>query len=340
MEILKALRRWCAAHSRQELACLLALLVCVGGCMLVGRPVRGFAFGHAFHVDEQGLACINCHADAARLDSPGMPAPDTCGACHDELDEKKDPERRVATLFDGESFRALHAMRSSKELVFSHARHAGKLECARCHAQLATNEDVGELQPPTMDDCTQCHTHEGVAGDCATCHTSVRRELPPASHGANWTRFHGPVVRSFSDKTADRCELCHSESTCLRCHAQEPPANHTLQFRERGHGALAALDREGCATCHKSDGCERCHAEVQPRSHMGNFGGTFSAHCYGCHLPLRGEGCVACHKDTPSHRATPKPPDHTPVMVCRQCHGPFAPLPHADKGDDCNACHP
>jgi hypothetical protein len=26
-------------------------------------------------------------------------------------------------------------------------------------------------------------------------------------------------------------------------------------------------------------------------------------------------------------------------MNCRQCHGMTAPLPHVDKGDDCNACH-
>ena len=49
---------------------------------------------------------------------------------------------------------------------------------------------------------------------------------------------------------------------------------------------------------------------------------------------------MVCHKDTRSHAlAAPKPAWHTPAMNCRQCHGVSQPLPHVDKGDNCNLCH-
>jgi hypothetical protein len=101
------------------------------------------------------------------------------------------------------------------------------------------------------------------------------------------------------------------------------------------------MDRESCAVCHQRDFCDRCHASTEPMNHVGAFGGTLSTHCLGCHFPLSAEeGCGVCHKATPSHLlAAPKPPDHVPGMNCLQCHGIQQPLPHVDKGDDCNTCH-
>jgi hypothetical protein len=57
-------------------------------------------------------------------------------------------------------------------------------------------------------------------------------------------------------------------------------------------------------------------------------------------VPLQGDSCFVCHKGTPSHlMAAPKPPNHSPAMDCRSCHGLSEPLPHFDNGDDCNTCH-
>ena len=40
----------------------------------------------------------------------------------------------------------------------------------------------------------------------------------PANHGATWTKTHGPLVRECPAGTANRCELCHTESSCTACH--------------------------------------------------------------------------------------------------------------------------
>jgi hypothetical protein len=152
--------------------------------------------------------------------------------------------------------------------------------------------------------------------------------------------MHGRVARAHSEATADRCVLCHTESTCSACHQVQAPDNHTNYWRERGHGITAMIDRENCQACHEPMSCERCHADVKPRNHVGNWGAPHDTHCLVCHQPLSQEGCVACHATAKSHLlAAPKPSDHYPGMDCRACHGLSQPLPHVDNGDDCNACH-
>jgi hypothetical protein len=139
--------------------------------------------------------------------------------------------------------------------------------------------------------------------------------------------MHGQAVRAASQALADRCSLCHTESTCTTCHQESPPENHNNFWRIRGHGIAAQMDRGNCATCHRADSCDRCHAEVLPQNHGGRF-------------PLQSNGCIVCHKGTPSHAlATPLPPSHNPGMNCRQCHGVDQPLPHVDNGANCTMCH-
>lgn len=176
-----------------------------------------------------------------------------------------------------------------------------------------------------------------VANDCAVCHREIRRDTPPASHETLWRRLHGQAARDAGPSMADRCTLCHTEASCSTCHQQEAPASHTAFWRERGHGIAVGIDRSACFTCHRSDACDRCHHDTAPRSHVGAWGGSRSNHCYSCHDTARGEGCGLCHRGAPSHLAAePKPSWHNAGMNCRSCHFP---VPHADGGMDCNACH-
>lgn len=323
-----------------------ASLLAFAGCALLsgGRSLRrAYAFSHRVHA-EQELACTDCHLAAESNDAPGMPGVGACKLCHAELDAEKPPERKVESLFDGKQFRGIASTALAAEIVFPHLRHVeAGIECSSCHAEVATNEDVIELAPARMDACTTCHESRAVANDCATCHPSIVADTKPASHDGLWTRKHGGVCRAGSERSSDRCELCHQESACASCHLTTLPENHTNQWRRVGHGVSAALDRDNCATCHKPSTCASCHAENEPRSHTGSFGSPRNTHCLSCHEPLQGEGCAACHPSTPSHAlAPPKPPGHTPAMNCRQCHlpgGTNPPMPHVDDGGNCNACH-
>lgn len=322
--------------------CAAGMLLCVSGCMLIDafRGERRFAFTHATHAKGEGLSCADCHADATTSDELAPLSIEACSECHAKLDAEKPEAERAASLFDAAGFRAAHASRQKDEVRFPHAHHASKYTCAECHPGLTSNTDVRDLAPMPMQQCMDCHAREKAPNACATCHVRIDERWAPPNHAHAWKEHHGLVARSACERTADRCSICHTESSCLACHKEEAPKGHTLAFRARAHGMLASLDRESCAACHEPASCDRCHREVLPKNHTASFTSSFAGHCITCHFPLREEGCAACHKSTPGHRATPKPADHTPVMICRQCHGTTAALPHADKGDDCNACHP
>ena len=329
------LKRWPAL-------CAAALALAAGCMLLPGQEQSGLAFSHRLHLVDQGLECENCHEDLAMSDQPGMPSVELCELCHEEIDPQKAEERRIATLFEGERFRARRVCALDEELVFSHLRHVDhELECGACHTGIETNERVGAQLAVSMDACVECHQSSQVASECRTCHTSLDRERPPSSHRHGWRRLHGEIVRACSEERIHDCSLCHEERTCVQCHQLEPPRSHNAYWRLRAHGLVAAMDRASCATCHQSSDCDSCHQEMRPVTHRASWGSERNAHCVGCHLPLRGESCFTCHRDTPSHLlATPKPDWHSPVMNCRQCHIGRRTLPHADNGTNCNSCHP
>ncbi len=330
-----------AARTPRLWAVLLAtgLMGCVFFESLGGE--KPFAFSHKLHVEEQGLECAACHGASETSEEPGLPSPRQCALCHDDGDAEKPAERKVATLFEGKNYRAARFTALGEEVIFSHRSHAGRAQdCAACHAAVAENEVPGPELALTMDSCTSCHEKSEAPSDCATCHTAIRAERAPATHGAAWKKSHGPDVRAQREGTANRCDLCHTESSCTACHQTEQPDSHGPFWSRRGHGISAAMDRASCSTCHPASSCDSCHRETEPLSHNGGFGSPVNNHCIGCHEPLAEEGCATCHGATPSHaQPTPKPPGHLPSMNCRMCHGNGQPLPHFDNGGDCNACH-
>jgi len=322
-------------------ACVLAAVA--GSCMLFvaggnGRPV----FSHRLHVGDEALECINCHADAAVLDSPGMPDPDTCALCHEDLDAGKPPERSVDALFAEQTFRAQHNGALGDEVRFSHSRHV-ELEggCESCHAGLIQADAPDPAFAVRMDACVRCHEQRQAASDCAACHLEIDTLWKPPSHLLGWVRAHGAAVRSpHHAEQGSRCSLCHEDSSCAACHRVELPVSHNQFWRLRGHGVAAMIDRTSCSTCHIATDCNACHSEMMPASHTASFSGTRSNHCLACHEPLSRTSCSVCHAATPSHSlAPPKPEWHTPTMNCRECHGASIRLPHADNGGNCNACH-
>jgi hypothetical protein len=312
------------------------------GCMIFSSEAKGpppFAFTHRVHV-AQGVECSDCHPGATGSDEPGMPSLAQCMLCHKEIDEKKPPEKQVSTLFEGNTFKAAHAARLGQEVIFSHQRHAADGNCGTCHTDIETSDRIGSEMHISMARCMECHAQQNVSNECATCHTEIRRDVKPVSHEHNWKQMHGQIVRADTGKLGDNCALCHTESSCVTCHMDEPPANHNNFWRLHGHAVAAVMDRQNCAACHRPDSCDRCHESTLPINHTGLWGAPKDTHCLTCHFPLPANSCTVCHKSTPSHdMATPLPSGHNPGMNCRQCHGVTQPLPHVDNGSNCIMCH-
>ncbi|MBI4564687.1 MAG: cytochrome c3 family protein [Planctomycetes bacterium] len=326
------------------------LAISLGACGLLKflglekEPERPFS--HLKHGKEQDLECQSCHTKAAKGAEAGMPVSlKKCMLCHEGIDEKQPPERKLAALYPGEKPAWSEVTKLPDEVIFSHKVHLDKkVGCAECHRGIEESASITEAVRVRKEACMGCHAERQASNECSTCHTAIRKERSPQSHGLSWKETHGKVVRlGMEDPPENRCSLCHTESTCTSCHRDEPPKNHTHFWRIQGHAVAVGVDRSSCATCHRTDFCDRCHQDTQPRTHTAAWGSPRNYHCLSCHTPLRSEGCALCHKSTPSHAlAAPKPDWHTEGMNCRQCHVPggSGPMPHPDKGDNCNACHP
>lgn len=325
--------------------------IAVGGCLWFSGDSTGGsgpAFPHVKHGEEAGLECVNCHRDAQTGDKAGMPSNKQCQLCHKDLDAEKPEARRSTAFFENGVLKGKHVTAITDDVKFSHKIHAGDhgIECSACHGDVANSTAVSTSMRVTMKACTACHARStdkpaAWANECDVCHKEIRADRKPADHLNDWTREHGRIVRREGSPEAANCTLCHARSACQTCHSTEEPADHTNYWRRRGHAVSVAIDRQRCTTCHKTDACDRCHSQTAPISHAAGWGSPTDRHCLTCHEPLgRDTGCATCHRGTPSHLlAAPMPPNHTPGMNCRQCHGLTAPLPHVDNGDSCSGCH-
>ena len=343
MALLSRWRSLRAPARRSAIAVLLGLAGCAIFGSLPAEKPQGLAFSHKLHVEGQGLGCADCHAKWNMAEEPGMPSLAQCMLCHAQIDAPKPPEKQVKQLFDGTAFKAHHFAALPDETRFTHQQHAGRdPECASCHGVLAESERPLPAQRLSMEDCEKCHAQRNAPNECSTCHTLYRSDVAPPNHDSHWKHDHGRVLRAHNENVrVERCDTCHSESSCVQCHKAEAPENHTNYWRRRGHGLSASMDRRSCAACHEPESCEACHSSTKPMNHTGSWGAPQDRHCLTCHEPLRVEAnCQVCHKSTPSHAlATPMPSWHLPGMNCRQCHGNGQPLPHADNGSSCIECH-
>jgi len=103
------------------------------------------------------LKCVFCHKDAERADRAGFPALAQCKSCHVDLADRKIPLQLVHELPDF--------------VFFSHGTHAaGKVECLRCHGDVAAQELVSVQQPLKMKWCVDCHKQNTGPVRCNTCH--------------------------------------------------------------------------------------------------------------------------------------------------------------------------
>jgi hypothetical protein len=165
-------------------------------------PQVGGSRGHRIHYEENGVACVRCHAASMHGFEP---VASRCAECH--------PGHSV-------NLEKMHA-----------------LHCFACH-EFLTNEPGLR---PTRHDCLRCHTAQGIHApmkehgapmemSCAACHR------PHAQDGktlAACTECHAPSLMARGGLHAKaghrRCLDCHvphewtpEPAVCLRCHAQAP----------------------------------------------------------------------------------------------------------------------
>ena len=221
-------------------------------------------FDHAAHLDEVGMECIDCHgaaADSKKAKDYLIPPREICLDCHDA------PEIPFAW---GPKFRkADNAVAlPPAHLHFSHERHLGLegVDCATCHAGVATTRIATTEHLPPMETCLNCHDGEQAPGDCSTCHLSGRGgtirtafasgELVPDDHGLFWIKQH----EVGAERDIATCAACHEQTDCLQCHEGSiPPDFHDGNYLAQ-HPRDAFANNPVCSSCHRIETfCMDCH---------------------------------------------------------------------------------
>ena len=175
------------------------------------------------------MACVDCHADLAKLTE--FPHPDKlakveCGSCHDDVRSKYRD--------------SIHAY--GKEIVGLSVAPA----CADCHG-------THDIKPRT--DLTSRVYHTRIAETCGSCHTGIKDHFD--------TSVHAAALKKGDDK-APSCADCHTAhaiqradtdkwrldvtAECGSCHAQVVDS-----FRRTFHGKVTELGFSrvaACADCH------------------------------------------------------------------------------------------
>ncbi len=226
--------------------------------------------------------CLTCH--------DGFGATNRCGACHPtessgRLQIRAIDDRSMPALVpkDDNSWGAAHDLafvedhasisKSNPKLceschddTFCIDCHAGSIRPMRIHSGDYITTHALDARAQTQN-CQSCHRTQSF---CLGCHQRMGFDSEPGSafavggsltfHPAGWSGPPGmPQDHAHAaQRNMSACASCHTEDSCLACHAtaQGPVAGlganpHGARFRDSARcNALATRNRRVCLKCH------------------------------------------------------------------------------------------
>jgi hypothetical protein len=213
-------------------------------------------FDHATHMRPARGDCVRCHVEVTESRPDALlPKMATCFGCHEHQEQfaLRDCNRcHVDVAFEG-------------VLPDDHLVHDGDFV-----------RDHGVRAASARDLCATCHSERS----CAACHGAGTVPALPARLAFDDVRLPGLHRAGFLSRHADEargdpgaCTTCHSESSCIDCHARQHVAPGSTVTSPHPpdwvsgpgggeHGAQARIDPMSCAGCHGGAGeqlCVGCH---------------------------------------------------------------------------------
>ncbi len=172
--------------------------------LLFSKREDPFFFSHKVHVEDQGMACSDCHSLREDGSWSGIPRTEDCASCHaDVVGETKDEAIFVRDYVQaGKEVKWQLHQTQPDNVFFSHAAHSLKV-CGECHPDWTEEGKEKEL--------------------CALCHPTVEQLDQKLANKVN-------VLSGYNQQTMKmwRCEECHanenhygvtnSNNACYTCH--------------------------------------------------------------------------------------------------------------------------
>jgi len=269
--------------------------------------------GSAHH----GIACAECHKDAATVRHPREPlgavAVEVCAGCHQpELERLKNSVHgwqsvspATCTGCHGDPHAVLTHRNPSNSMSAVNQVH----NCGQCHRSMMqgylSSEHAralfvtGLVSAPA---CTDCHggghdvqsptvaaattSRARIPDTCGSCHAGILTQWRDSAHGTLW--MHG-------DRNGPVCSTCH------QAHAIKPPQSAAMRqafpgdcgdchsayyktFRDTLHGKAGLLGEGAAAVCSDCHTAHQNFAAADPRSSINPA--HLAATCGRCH---RGE---------------------------------------------------
>lgn len=254
--------------------------------------------------------CLTCH----RLPATHLAVPDTaCATCHLSLAQARRLTRADVAAIDTPPSHLRPEFKTGHGGAATGPDGGIAASCATCHAR---------------DFCMSCHvdapeqpTIQALAVDTRSTAIAVRLTAPPSHTEPAFLETHGRRVNA----ERRQCATCHTQESCLACHAgtprvaaalfsrrpdrgvgaiivRRPPMSHGARFSTQ-HAGFASARGASCASCHVRADCLACHrptAASGPRYHPAAFLARHPAAAYAretscndCHN--NGNFCVTCH---------------------------------------------
>lgn len=226
--------------------------------------------------------------------------------------------------------------------------------CNDCHETSRKRIDISkpDLKGAYHQQCMNCHRAWSGNTDCISCHAlNGKEKVEPVSTTDAKKRIHPviqtPITIKFNTATKQgklvtfyhnehinlfglECENCHSDESCVKCHALEKVKSPKKLTAKEKH--------KKCASCHNTDNnCSSCHSNSEKSgfNHASVTGFDISKY----HGKLN---CIRCHTVKSDFKGL--------QSECRNCHGEWSwdnfnhkitglVLDELHKEFECESCH-
>lgn len=139
-------------------------------------PDQPIDFPHSTHVG-LGLQCLYCHPAATWGPTAGIPSPQKCWGCHQQIEKESTELTKLASFVnEGKSIPWVPVFIQPDFVHFDHRPHVAKgISCESCHGEISQMRTAQPRAGQNMGWCLDCHKKmmpEDFTrlSDCSTCH--------------------------------------------------------------------------------------------------------------------------------------------------------------------------
>jgi len=136
------------------------------------EPDQPIKFSHKVHAGQNQTSCLYCHFNAEQSKFAGIPPASVCINCHVLVKEgsrsgKFEIDKIYQAIANNRPIKWVKVHNLPDHVFFSHAQHvvAGKIDCKQCHGDVASMDQVAQVNDLSMGWCIKCHRETGVQFD-------------------------------------------------------------------------------------------------------------------------------------------------------------------------------